>query len=88
MREGILSTASTVTSAAFVMVGVFGVFATLSAIDFKQMGVGLAVAILIDATVVRAVARYASARTDDPWLPPQAHRIQPGVPRTPPELPL
>ncbi len=55
VREGILSTASTVTSAAFVMVAVFGVFATLGALEFKQMGVGLAVAILIDATIVRAV---------------------------------
>jgi RND superfamily putative drug exporter len=55
VREGILSTASTVTSAAFVMVAVFAVFATLSQIDLKQMGVGLAVAIAIDATIVRAV---------------------------------
>jgi RND superfamily putative drug exporter len=55
VREGILSTASTVTSAAFVMVAVFAIFATLSQIDFKQMGVGLAVAIAIDATIVRAV---------------------------------
>lgn len=55
VREGILSTASTVTSAALVMVAVFAVFATLSALEFKQMGVGLAVAILIDATIVRAV---------------------------------
>ncbi len=55
VREGILATAGTVTSAAFVMVAVFGVFATLSYIEFKQMGVGLAVAILIDATIVRAV---------------------------------
>ena len=44
VREGILSTASTVTSAAFVMVAVFAVFATLGALEFKQMGVGLAVA--------------------------------------------
>ncbi|HVP01076.1 MAG TPA: MMPL family transporter [Solirubrobacteraceae bacterium] len=55
VREGILSTAGTVTSAAFVMVAVFAVFATLSQLDFKEMGVGLAVAILIDATIVRAV---------------------------------
>jgi uncharacterized membrane protein YdfJ with MMPL/SSD domain len=55
VREGILSTASTVTSAALVMVAVFAIFATLSQLDFKQMGVGLAVAILIDATIVRAV---------------------------------
>jgi len=37
------------------MVAVFAIFATLSAIEFKQMGVGLAVAILIDATLVRGV---------------------------------
>ncbi len=52
---GIRSTAGTVTSAAVVMVAVFGIFATLSVPDFKQMGVGLATAILIDATIVRAI---------------------------------
>jgi RND superfamily putative drug exporter len=62
VRDGILSTASTVTSAAFVMVAVFAVFATLSALEFKQMGVGLAVAILIDATIVRAVLLPASMK--------------------------
>jgi uncharacterized membrane protein YdfJ with MMPL/SSD domain len=55
IRHGIKATAGTVTSAAIIMVAVFGVFATLSAVEFKQMGVGLAVAILIDATIVRAV---------------------------------
>jgi uncharacterized membrane protein YdfJ with MMPL/SSD domain len=55
IAHGIKSTASTVTSAAIIMVAVFGVFATLSAIEFKQMGIGLAAAILIDATIVRAV---------------------------------
>jgi uncharacterized membrane protein YdfJ with MMPL/SSD domain len=53
--HGIRQTASTVTSAAIVMVAVFGIFATLSALEFKEMGVGLAVAILLDATIVRAV---------------------------------
>jgi uncharacterized membrane protein YdfJ with MMPL/SSD domain len=62
VREGILSTASTVTSAAFVMVAVFAIFATLGSIEFKQMGVGLAVAILIDATIVRAVLLPASMK--------------------------
>jgi uncharacterized membrane protein YdfJ with MMPL/SSD domain len=37
------------------MVGVFAVFGTLHLIEFKQMGVGLAAAILIDATVIRGV---------------------------------
>ena len=55
MSHGIKTTAGTVTSAALVMVAVFSIFATLSMVDFKQMGVGLAVAILIDATIIRAV---------------------------------
>ena len=52
---GVRQTASTGTSAAFVMIAVFGVFATLSLLEFKQMGVGLAAAILIDATLIRLV---------------------------------
>jgi RND superfamily putative drug exporter len=44
-----------VTSAAVVMVAVFSIFGTLSAVEFKQMGVGLAVAVLLDATLVRGV---------------------------------
>jgi predicted phage tail protein len=42
-----------VTSAAAVMVGVFSIFGTLSLLEFKQLGVGLAAAVLIDATIVR-----------------------------------
>jgi RND superfamily putative drug exporter len=52
---GIRRTAGVVTSAAIIMVAVFSVLATLSLQDFKQMGVGLGVAILLDATVVRGV---------------------------------
>ncbi|TDD94385.1 MMPL family transporter [Jiangella asiatica] len=55
VRTGIVRSAGVVTSAAVVMVAVFAIFATLGAIDFKQMGIGLAAAILIDATIVRAV---------------------------------
>jgi uncharacterized membrane protein YdfJ with MMPL/SSD domain len=55
VAHGIKSTAGVVTSAAVVMVAVFSVFGTLSALEFKQMGVGLAVAVLLDATLVRAV---------------------------------
>jgi uncharacterized membrane protein YdfJ with MMPL/SSD domain len=55
IERGIGTTAGTITSAAIVMVAVFSIFATLSFIDFKQMGVGLAAAILIDATVIRGV---------------------------------
>jgi RND superfamily putative drug exporter len=52
---GVRSTAGVVTAAALVMVGVFAIFGTLSLIEFKQMGVGLAAAILIDATIIRGV---------------------------------
>jgi uncharacterized membrane protein YdfJ with MMPL/SSD domain len=52
---GIRSTAGVVTSAAVVMVAVFAVFATLSGVEFQEMGLGLAAAILIDATLIRAV---------------------------------
>ncbi|MGI5352034.1 MMPL family transporter [Streptomyces sp. CA-250714] len=55
IRDGIRATASAVTGAALIMVAVFSVFATLSMQDMKQMGVGLAVAVLLDATVVRMV---------------------------------
>jgi RND superfamily putative drug exporter len=65
--EGIKATAGTVTSAAIVMVAVFAVFATLSFIDFKEMGVGLAVAILVDATIVRAVLLPATMKLLGRW---------------------
>jgi uncharacterized membrane protein YdfJ with MMPL/SSD domain len=55
VTHGIKTTAGVVTSAAIVMVGTFSVFALLPLIDMKEMGIGLAVAVLIDATLVRAV---------------------------------
>jgi uncharacterized membrane protein YdfJ with MMPL/SSD domain len=67
VRHGISTTAGTVTSAAVVMVFVFGVFMTLSFIDFKEMGLGLAVAVLIDATIVRGVLLPASMRVLGDW---------------------
>ncbi len=67
VRHGISTTAGTVTSAAVVMVVVFSVFVTLTFLDFKEMGVGLAVAVLIDATVVRGVLLPASMRVLGDW---------------------
>jgi uncharacterized membrane protein YdfJ with MMPL/SSD domain len=64
---GIKQTAGVVTSAAIVMVAVFSIFATLSATEFKQMGVGLAAAILIDATIVRAVLLPATMKLLGDW---------------------
>jgi RND superfamily putative drug exporter len=55
VAHGIKSTAGVVTSAAVVMVAVFAIFATLSSLELKQMGVGLATAVLIDATIIRGV---------------------------------
>jgi RND superfamily putative drug exporter len=55
VRHGIVRSAGVVTSAALVMVGVFAVFGSLSTLTLKQLGVGLAVAIFIDATLIRAV---------------------------------
>jgi RND superfamily putative drug exporter len=55
VAHGIRSTAGVVTSAAVIMVAVFAVFGTLSMQSMKQMGVGLAVAVLIDATIIRGV---------------------------------
>jgi uncharacterized membrane protein YdfJ with MMPL/SSD domain len=67
VSHGIKSTAGVVTSAAIVMVCVFSIFATLSTPFFKQFGIGLAVAILIDATIVRAVLLPASMKLLGDW---------------------
>jgi uncharacterized membrane protein YdfJ with MMPL/SSD domain len=56
-----------VTSAAAVMVGVFAVFITLTFLDFKEMGFGLAVAVLIDATIVRGILLPASMKLLGDW---------------------
>jgi RND superfamily putative drug exporter len=99
-RQAVVSalsrTAGTVTSAALVMVAVFAVFGTLRLIEFKQMGVGLAAAILIDATVIRGVllpatlallgerAWYLPRRLQ--WLP-GGHRGRVGVQGRPADRP-
>jgi RND superfamily putative drug exporter len=67
VAHGIKSTAGVVTSAALVMVCVFAVFATLSIPFFKQFGVGLAAAILVDATIVRGVLLPATMKLLGEW---------------------
>ncbi len=67
ISNGIKRTAGVVTSAAVVMVFVFSIFAALSMLFFKQFGVGLAVAILIDATIVRAVLLPATMKLLGDW---------------------
>jgi RND superfamily putative drug exporter len=87
VAHGIKSTASVVTSAAIVMVGVFSIFGTLSFLFLKEFGIGLAVAVLIDATIVRAVllpavmkllgdANWYLPRWLD-WLPHVRHELEP-----------
>ncbi len=85
--HGITRTAPSVTSAAAVMVAVFGIFATLTLLQFKQMGLGLAIAIAVDATVVRAVLLPATMKLLGDWnwylprwlewLPSEQHRRPP-----------
>ena len=84
VAHGIKSTAGVVTSAAAVMVAVFAIFATLSMLEFKMMGVGLAVAILIDATLVRAVLLPATMKLLGDWnwyLPKRLHWLPKFEPR-------
>ena len=73
VAHGIKQTAGVVTSAAVVMVVTFAVFATMPIIDFKEMGVGLAAAILIDATLIRAVLLPATMKLlgDRNWYLPR-----------------
>jgi RND superfamily putative drug exporter len=93
--RGVRGTAGVVTSAALVMVAVFSIFGTLSMIEFKQLGVGLAAAILLDATVIRGVllpstlallgerAWYLPAWLE--WLPGGSRRHRAGGARVDPE---
>ena len=73
ITTGIGASAGVVTSAAVIMVSVFSIFATLSVIEFKMIGIGLATAILIDATVVRGVLMPAamSLLGDRNWYLPR-----------------
>src|SRR5437762_3106838 len=94
IAHGIKSTAGVVTSAAIVMVAVFSIFATLSLLFFKQFGVGLAVAILIDATLVRGVLLPATMKLLGErnwylpgwlqWLPRLEHEEPSTAPEAPP----
>ncbi|WP_405113273.1 MMPL family transporter [Micromonospora sp. NBC_01405] len=86
--SGIGASAGVVTSAAAIMIGVFSVFVTLSAIEYKMLGVGMAVAILIDATVVRGVLLPAALAllNDRAWSRRdrrEAHRDEPAGPAKP-----
>jgi uncharacterized membrane protein YdfJ with MMPL/SSD domain len=67
VARGIATTAGTVTAAAAVMVAVFAIFASLPTLDIKQLGVGLAIAVLIDATIIRGVLLPATMKMLGEW---------------------
>jgi RND superfamily putative drug exporter len=73
VTHGITTTAGVVSSAALVMVGAFAVFALMPILDMKEMGIGLAAAVLIDATIVRAVLLPATMKLlgDANWYLPK-----------------
>ncbi len=89
VEHGITTTAGTVSSAALVMVGAFAVFALMPILDMKEMGIGLAAAVLIDATIVRAVLLPATMKLLGDanwylpnwleWLPRLEHEDEPKV---------
>ena len=96
VAHGIKTTAGVVTSAATVMVAVFSVFALLPVIDMKEMGIGLAAAVLIDATIVRAVLLPATMKLLGDWnwylprrlewLPKLEHEASAPAPEAPAQL--
>ena len=67
VEQGIRSSAGVVTAAATVMVAVFAIFATLSLVDLQEFGVGLAAAVLIDATIIRGIVLPASMKLLGKW---------------------
>ena len=67
VSHGIRSTAGVVTSAAIVMAVVFSIFGSLAQVSMKQIGIGLAVAVLLDATIVRAILLPASMKLLGEW---------------------
>ena len=81
VEYGVSQTAGVVTSAAAVMVSVFAIFASLSLLELKQIGVGLAVAVLVDATLVRIVLLPAALVLLDhrAWWPMRSQRPEPAV---------
>jgi uncharacterized membrane protein YdfJ with MMPL/SSD domain len=86
VAHGIRTTAGVVSAAAFVMVAVFAIFVTLSTVDVKQFGFGLAAAILIDATIVRAVLLPSTMQLlgDRCWYLPRGLQWLPRLEHEPP----
>jgi uncharacterized membrane protein YdfJ with MMPL/SSD domain len=67
VAEGLAASARVITAAALIMAAVFGAFTIAGATSIKQLGVGLAVAIVLDATIVRLVLVPATMRLLGDW---------------------
>jgi RND superfamily putative drug exporter len=67
VAKGISVTSGTITSAASIMVVVFAVFVTLKFVFIQELGLGLAVAVFVDATVIRSVLLPASMTVLGDW---------------------
>jgi RND superfamily putative drug exporter len=85
VADGIAGTAGVITSAAVVMVAVFSLFATMPLVSMKQAGFGLATAVLVDATVIRAVLLPAvmSMLGERNWYLPRWLNWLPKLPHSP-----
>lgn len=67
IKRALTTTSRTITSAALIMVSVFSIIATLELPVMKQLGIGLAVAVFLDATVVRSLLLPASLKLLGNW---------------------
>src|SRR5256885_15834930 len=82
VSQGLAASAKTISSAAIIMVAVFSIFALTGLPQVKEIGVGLAVAIFLDATVVRLIlvpSTMALMGDFNWWLPKSLDRILPDV---------
>jgi uncharacterized membrane protein YdfJ with MMPL/SSD domain len=86
VSDGVVMSARIITSCALIMVGVFGAFAIAGGVTLKQLGIGLAVAVALDATIVRLVIVPSTMKLLGDWnwwLPTWLDRLLPGGERAP-----
>ena len=80
VAKGLQHTAGVITAAGLILIGVFGSFATAGIITIKEIGLGLAIGVLIDTVIVRTImvpATMKLAGTINWWMPDWLRRIVP-----------
>ncbi len=90
VSRGLQQTAGVITAAGLILIGTFGSFATANVIQVKQIGLGLAIAVLIDSTIIRIVMVPATMRLMGEinwWMPEWLHRIVPEISEGPVHAP-